>query len=105
MSMRPSPGPESRPRRSSSQPRSTSSKRDWWLRRLVAHARETAELRIVLRAFQPDEIEERRDEIDIVVAGAEVAWVTPAQIATWRRMGLNVVGVHARGDVPAAAML
>lgn len=76
-----------------------------WEPRLVAHARETAELRVVLRAFQPDEIEERRDEIDIVVAGAEVAWVTPAQIATWRRMGLGVLGVHARADAPAAAML
>jgi MinD-like ATPase involved in chromosome partitioning or flagellar assembly len=76
-----------------------------WEPRLVAHARETAELRIVLRAFQPDEIEDRRDEIDIVVAGAEVAWVTPAQIATWQRMGLGVLGIHARGDEPAAAML
>jgi MinD-like ATPase involved in chromosome partitioning or flagellar assembly len=76
-----------------------------WEPRLVSHARETAELRIVLRAFQPDEIEERSDEIDIVVAGAEVAWVTPAQIGTWQRMGLNVVGVHPRGDGPAAAML
>lgn len=76
-----------------------------WEPRLVSHARETAELRIVLRAFQPDEIEERNDEIDIVVAGAEVAWVTPAQIGTWQRMGLNVVGVHPRGDEPAAAML
>jgi MinD-like ATPase involved in chromosome partitioning or flagellar assembly len=76
-----------------------------WEPRLVAHARETAELRVVLRAFQPDEIEERSDEIDIVVAGAEVAWVTPAQIATWQRMGLGVLGIHARGDAPAAAML
>jgi len=75
-----------------------------WEPRLVSHARETAELRIVLRAFQPHEIEERRDEIDIVVAGAEVAWVTPAQIATWQHMGLNVLGIHARGDAPAAAM-
>lgn len=76
-----------------------------WEPRLVSHARETAELRIVLRAFQPDEIEERRDEIDIVVAGAEVSWVTPAQIAAWRHMGLNVLGVHAAGDGPAAALL
>ncbi len=76
-----------------------------WEPRLVAHARETAALRIVLRAFQPDEIEERSDEIDVVVAGAEVTWVTPAQIAAWRHMGLRVLGVHARGDAPAAAML
>ncbi len=76
-----------------------------WEPRLVSHARETAELRIVLRAFQPDEIGERSDDIDVVVAGAEVAWVTPVQIAAWQRMGLSVVGVHPRGDDPAAAML
>lgn len=76
-----------------------------WEPRLVSHARETAELRIVLRAFQPDEIEERSGEIDIVVAGAEVSWVTPAQIAAWRHMGLNVLGVYAVGDRPAAALL
>ncbi|GMQ85715.1 MAG: hypothetical protein BMS9Abin07_1283 [Acidimicrobiia bacterium] len=76
-----------------------------WEPRLVAYARETAELRIVLRAFQPDEIEERADEIDVVAAGAEVAWVTPAQITAWRRKGLSVLGVHPKGDSPAAAML
>lgn len=76
-----------------------------WEPRLVSRARETAELRIVLRAFQPDEIEDRSDEIDIVVAGAEVSWVTPAQITAWRHMGLSVLGVHATGDGPAAALL
>jgi Flp pilus assembly CpaE family ATPase len=76
-----------------------------WEPRLVSYARETAELRIVLRAFQPDEIEERSDEIDIVVAGAEVSWVTPAQISAWRQMGLRILGVHARGDGPAAGLL
>lgn len=76
-----------------------------WEPRLVAHARETAEVGIVLRAFQPDEIEERRSDIDIVVAGAEVSWVTPTQIAAWRRAGLGVIGVHAAGDAPAVSML
>ena len=76
-----------------------------WEPRLVAHSRETAELRIVLRAFQPDEIEERANEIDVVAAGAEVAWVTPAQISAWRRKGLSVLGVYPHGDTPAAAML
>ena len=63
-----------------------------WEPDLVAHARETAAVRVVLRAYQPQEIEERAEEIDIVIAGAEVAWVTPGRIATWRRMGLGVVG-------------
>lgn len=76
-----------------------------WEPRLVSHARVTAELKIVLRAFQPDEIEERSADIDIVVAGAEVSWVTPAQIAAWRHMGLSILGVYPSGDAPAASLL
>lgn len=76
-----------------------------WEPQLVAHARDTGSLRIVLRAFQPNEIAERFAEIDVVVAGADVAWVTPALIASWRRLGLGVVGIHPRGDRPAADLL
>ena len=76
-----------------------------WEPDLVAHARETAAVRVVLRAYQPQEIEERAEEIDLVIAGAEVAWVTPGRIATWRRMGLGVVGIFPVGDGPAAQML
>ncbi|MEN8234272.1 MAG: hypothetical protein ABFR89_05050 [Actinomycetota bacterium] len=76
-----------------------------WEPGLVSHARETAELRIVLRAFQPREIEEHADDIDVVVAGGEVSWVTPTQIASWQRAGLGVLGIHPREDEPAAEML
>ena len=41
-----------------------------WEPTLVSQARESAAVRIVLRAYQPREIEERADEIDVVVAGA-----------------------------------
>lgn len=75
-----------------------------WEPDLVAYARETAAIRVVLRAYQPHEIEERADEIDVVVAGGEVAWVTPGQISTWRRSGLGVVGVYPTGDRPSAVM-
>jgi MinD superfamily P-loop ATPase len=76
-----------------------------WEPDLVAFAREAATLRIVLRAFQPNEIADRRDEIDVVVAGADVAWVTPGLIASWRRLGLAVVGMYPPGDRPAAELL
>lgn len=76
-----------------------------WEPALVEHARETAAFRIVLRAYQPDEIEARHDDIDVVVAGGEVAWVTPRQVATWKRLGLGVVGVHPEGDSPSGEML
>ncbi len=75
-----------------------------WEPGLVSYARETAELRIVLRAFQPHEIEEHAEDIDVVVAGGEVSWVTPVQIAAWQRAGLGVLGIHPFEDGPAAEM-
>jgi Flp pilus assembly CpaE family ATPase len=76
-----------------------------WEPGLVSYARETAELRIVLRAFQPHEIEDHAEDIDVVVAGGEVSWVTPVQIAGWQRAGLCVLGIHPHEDGPAAVML
>lgn len=76
-----------------------------WEPGLVAHARDTAALRVVLRAYQPSDIEARASEVDVVVAGGEVAWVTPRQVATWRRLGFGVIGVHPAGDAPAAQLL
>ncbi len=72
-----------------------------WEPALVAHAHETAAVRIVLRAFQPSDVESRAGEIDVVVAGAEIAWVTERQISIWKRLGLGVVGVFPVGDRPA----
>ena len=72
-----------------------------WESALVARARETAEVRLVLRAFRPGEIERAADRIDVVVAGAEVPWFTPARIGAWRRRGLRVIGVYPAGDRPA----
>ncbi len=76
-----------------------------WEAALVAAARDTAAVRLVLRAYQPDDIERQRSEIDVVVAGAETSWVTPAQIGSWRRSGLRVVGIHAAGDEPGRLLL
>jgi Flp pilus assembly CpaE family ATPase len=76
-----------------------------WEPNLVAHAHETASIRIVLRAFQPSDLESRAADIDVVVASGDVSWVTPRQVTTWKRLGLGVVGVFAAGDQPAADLL
>lgn len=76
-----------------------------WEPGLVGYAKETAAVRVVLRAYRPVDIESRAQEIDVVVAGGEVSWVTSRQIATWRRLGFGVIGVHPAGDSPAAALL
>ncbi|MDX1690069.1 MAG: hypothetical protein R3290_03490 [Acidimicrobiia bacterium] len=72
-----------------------------WESRLVAHARETAAVRLVLRAYRPADVEGRTGDLDAVVAGAETSWVTPARIGAWRRSGIRVVGIHPAGDRPA----
>lgn len=76
-----------------------------WEPNLIAHARDSASLRIVLRAYQPEDIDKRIDEIDVVVAGAETSWVTATVISGWKRAGLSVVGMAPEGDQPAFGML
>jgi MinD-like ATPase involved in chromosome partitioning or flagellar assembly len=76
-----------------------------WESGLVSLAKETAEVRMVLRAYRPEEVEEEAHRLDVVVAGAETSWVTPARIATWRRRGLRVVGMFPAGDRPARQRL
>lgn len=76
-----------------------------WESSFVAHARDTATVRLVLRAFVPDEVSTEANRIDVVVAGAETSWVTPARIRAWRRTGLRIVGIHPRGDEPARERL
>jgi MinD-like ATPase involved in chromosome partitioning or flagellar assembly len=77
------------------------SARDWEAR-LVAGARASASVRLVLRAFRPMEVAERAAALDVVVVGSETPWATPARIGSWLRLGLRVVGVHPVGDRPAA---
>lgn len=76
-----------------------------WEARLVAAARATASVRLTLRAFRPDEISDRRDDLDVVVVGSETPWASGARLVSWRRSGLRVVGVHPAGDGPGQRQL
>ena len=76
-----------------------------WEARLVAAARDSAAVKLVLRAYLPDEVSRQANSIDVVVAGTETPWVTPTRVAAWRRLGIRVVGVHPRADRPAADRL
>lgn len=76
-----------------------------WESRLVAAARTSATVRLVLRAFLPGEVSEQTDSLDVVVVGSETPWATTARLTAWRRDGLRVVGVHPVGDRPAADRL
>lgn len=68
-------------------------------------ARSTSLVRLVARAYEPADLDRRAGELDVVVAGAETAWVTPAAIKGWRRRGLGVLGLHPPTDGPARRLL
>ena len=53
----------------------------------------------------PDEVSSHAGGIDVVVAGSETPWVTPTRVAAWRRLGIQVVGLHPRLDRPGAERL
>jgi len=76
-----------------------------WEGALVALARETAEVRVVLRAHHPEELESQAGRIDVVAAGTETPWLTPARISCWRRLGMQVIGMYPAGDRPARSRL
>jgi len=76
-----------------------------WEARLVTAARASASVRLVLRAFLPDEVIERSHELDVVVVGSETPWASTARLGAWMRAGVRVVGIHPVGDRPAADRL
>lgn len=76
-----------------------------WEPNLVAYARDHAAVRIVVRAYQPKDVDRYLDDVDVVVAGGEVSWVTPSCVEEWRRAGAAVIGVAPAGDGPAGRLL
>lgn len=76
-----------------------------WESAFAAMARATSLVRLVARAYQPSDLELQTGELDVVVAGAETAWVTPTMIKTWRSRGVGVLGLHPPNDRPAHRLL
>ncbi len=68
-------------------------------------ARSTSLVRLIARAYEPADLDRRAGQLDVVVAGAETAWVTPTAIRQWRRQGLGVLGLHPPHDRPARRLL
>lgn len=69
-----------------------------WEENLVAFVRDGAVLRIVTRAYEPEEVIRRTP--DVVVVGSETSWISPTHIRAWRRRGIKVLGLHPAGDGP-----
>jgi hypothetical protein len=76
-----------------------------WEHDLVVAARDAATVRLVLRAYRPEDVEREASRIDVLVAGSETTWFTPARLSSWRRSGMRVVGVFPAGDAPARSRL
>lgn len=76
-----------------------------WEPNLVAYARDHAAVRIVVRAYQPRDIDRSLTDVDVIVTGGDVSWVTRSCIEEWRRAGASVIGVVPAGDGPAGRLL
>jgi MinD-like ATPase involved in chromosome partitioning or flagellar assembly len=80
------------------------SARDWETA-FTDMARVTGLVRLIARAYEPADLDRRAGELDVIVAGAETAWVTPSVIKQWKRSGLGVLGLHPPHDRPARRLL
>ena len=76
-----------------------------WEASFAGVARSTSLIRLVTRAYEPEDLDRRSGQLDVVVAGAETAWVTPVTINQWRRRGLGVLGLHPPEDRPGRRLL
>ncbi len=75
-----------------------------WEPDLVGHARRTAAVRIVGRAYEPEDLL-RMGSLEAVVVGAETSWLTAALIRSWRSRGWRVLGLHPANDTPGRRVL
>lgn len=75
-----------------------------WEPELVEFARRTACVRVVGRAYEPEDLH-RMGGIESVVVGSETAWLTPTIIRAWRARGWRVIGLHPVNDTPGRRLL
>lgn len=68
-----------------------------WEQEFVDFARTSGGVRLVCRAYEPEEIPL---DVDIIIGGSETSWITPACIKAWQDRGVSVIGVHPPSDGP-----
>ncbi len=76
-----------------------------WESTFADMARSTSMVRLVARAHQPSDLDRRTGELDVIIAGAETAWVTPTVIKKWRSGGSAVLGLYPPSDRPGRRLL
>ena len=75
-----------------------------WEPRLVATARQTGRLRVVGRAYAPEDLGQF-GSVECLIVGSETAWLSKELIRNWQRRGCRVVGLYPFGDRPGASLL
>ncbi len=75
-----------------------------WETEFVDLARRSARVRVVGRAYEPEDLH-RMGTIGSVVVGSETAWLSPAVIRAWRGRGWRVLGLHPADDAPGRHLL
>lgn len=74
-----------------------------WEEEFVSFVRDGAGLRVVARAYEPEEVIRRSP--DVVLVGSETSWISPTHVRAWRRRGIRVLGLHPPGDQPGRDLL
>lgn len=72
-----------------------------WEESFVSHARQTGIVRIVERAYRPQEVEAAGP--DVVVIGHETAWLTADILGLWSALGIRTIVVGAAEQLAADA--
>ena len=71
-----------------------------WEPQLVSASRKTGQLRVVGRAYNPEDLD-RFGTVDCIAVGSETAWLNPDLIGHWKRRGSRVIGIHPLRDEPS----
>jgi len=74
-----------------------------WEEEFISFIRDGAGLRVVTRAYEPEEVMRRAP--DVVVVGSETSWISPTHVRAWKRRGIRVLGLHPLGDQPGKELL
>ncbi len=74
-----------------------------WEEDFVSFVRDCAGLRVVARAYEPEEVTRRKP--DVILVGSETSWISPIHLRAWRRRGFRVLGLHPPGDEPGRLLL
>ena len=68
-----------------------------WEQEFADAARNSGGVRLVGRAYEPGDLP---SDVDVIIGGSEISWLTPACIKAWQARGIRIIGIHPATDTP-----